>query len=145
MLIYLDMCCVKRSFDDQTQIRIHLETEAIDALLVYFHEGVHNLVNSDALLFENDRNPNQARKEFAQSILAMATKFIAHSQPIAQRANDWTAAGVSLLDALHLATAESGNVDFFVSSDDRLRHRAVRIDTTFRIISPLELMQELTP
>ncbi len=29
MLIYLDNCCFNRPFDDQKQIRIHIETEAL--------------------------------------------------------------------------------------------------------------------
>ena len=29
MKIYLDNCCFNRPFDDQTQERIHLESEAI--------------------------------------------------------------------------------------------------------------------
>jgi hypothetical protein len=33
MRIYLDMCCLKRPFDDQSQPRIRLETEAVLALL----------------------------------------------------------------------------------------------------------------
>ncbi len=33
MKIYLDNCCYNRPFDDQTQERIHLESEAILAML----------------------------------------------------------------------------------------------------------------
>jgi hypothetical protein len=33
MRVYLDMCCLKRPFDDQSQPRIHLESEAVLALL----------------------------------------------------------------------------------------------------------------
>ena len=33
MRIYLDMCCLKRPFDDQSQPRIRLETEAVLSLL----------------------------------------------------------------------------------------------------------------
>ena len=29
MKIYLDVCCLNRPFDDQTQDRIHLESEAV--------------------------------------------------------------------------------------------------------------------
>ena len=43
MLIYLDMCCLKRPFDDQSQPRIRLETEAVLALLT---------AESDAIRFE---------------------------------------------------------------------------------------------
>lgn len=33
MRVYLDICCLKRPFDDQSQPRIHLEAEAVLALL----------------------------------------------------------------------------------------------------------------
>jgi hypothetical protein len=33
MKIYLDNCCYNRPFDDQTQERIHLESEAILTVL----------------------------------------------------------------------------------------------------------------
>lgn len=33
MKLYLDNCCYNRPFDDQTQDRIHLESEAVLALL----------------------------------------------------------------------------------------------------------------
>lgn len=33
MTIYLDNCCYNRPFDDQTQERIHLESEAVLSIL----------------------------------------------------------------------------------------------------------------
>jgi hypothetical protein len=39
MRLYLNMCCLKRPFDDQTQARIRLETEAIDAVLLLVEMG----------------------------------------------------------------------------------------------------------
>lgn len=33
MVIYLDVCCLKRPFDDQAQPRIRIETEAVLGLL----------------------------------------------------------------------------------------------------------------
>jgi hypothetical protein len=39
-LIYLDVCCLNRPFDDQTQERIRLEAEAVLHILaiVQYHE-----------------------------------------------------------------------------------------------------------
>ena len=37
--IYLDTCCLSRFFDDQTQTRIHRETQAIDTILETFRSG----------------------------------------------------------------------------------------------------------
>jgi hypothetical protein len=39
MKIYLDACCLNRLFDDQSQARVHLETEAI---LLIFERGRGN-------------------------------------------------------------------------------------------------------
>lgn len=33
MIVYLDNCCYNRPFDDQTQERVHLESEAILTIL----------------------------------------------------------------------------------------------------------------
>jgi predicted nucleic acid-binding protein len=135
---------LKRPFDDQTQARIRLETEAIDAILAYCRDKSHSLIGSEVLAYENQRNPDAERRGFAQSLLALAAETVAHRPEITQRANDWRAAGVSLLDALHLATAEGAGAEVFVTADDRLRKQAARIPSTLRILSPLELFQELT-
>jgi len=37
--IYLDACCLNRPFDDQTQLRIALETQAILAILSQCESG----------------------------------------------------------------------------------------------------------
>jgi len=67
------------------------------------------------------RNPDAERRDFARSVLALATEAVRYTTAIAQRANDWRAAGVGLLDALHLATAEAAGAEVFVTADDRLR------------------------
>lgn len=33
MKIYLNVCCLNRPFDDQTQTRIHLEAEAVLSII----------------------------------------------------------------------------------------------------------------
>ena len=48
MLIYLDMCCLKRPFDDQSQPRIALEMEAIVTVLAMIHSGEAALVNGSS-------------------------------------------------------------------------------------------------
>jgi len=53
MRVYLDMCCLKQPFDDQPQPRIHLESEAVLALLSAAGEKVEFLLGA-ALDLEND-------------------------------------------------------------------------------------------
>jgi hypothetical protein len=73
MRIYLDMCCLKRPFDDQSQPRIRLETEAALALLAAESATV-DYIRSAALRLENRQNPIRVRvlgvAELAEEVLA---------------------------------------------------------------------------
>jgi hypothetical protein len=73
MRIYLDMCCLKRPFDDQSQPGIRLETEAVLALLAAESATV-DFIRSPALRLENRQNPIRVRvlgvAELAEEVLA---------------------------------------------------------------------------
>lgn len=49
MLIYLDVCCLNRPFDDQTQERIRLEAEAVLLILERCQAGTWWLLGSEAV------------------------------------------------------------------------------------------------
>jgi len=145
MKLYLDMCCLKRPFDDQSDARIYMEALAVEAILQLCGEGQHELVTSDALRFENSRNPNAERKEFAEASLALAAQDQPHSIAVEQRAAAWQNVGVGLLDALHLASAEVAGVEVFATCDDVLLRRMTRMTARVRVLPVLDLFKELVP
>jgi len=49
MLIYLDVCCLNRPFDDQTQDRICLETKAVLLILERCYAGGWRFLGSEAV------------------------------------------------------------------------------------------------
>jgi len=55
--LYLDNCSFNRPFDDQSQIRIHLETEAKLAIQKKIMDGEFEIVWSYILDYENQQNP----------------------------------------------------------------------------------------
>lgn len=55
MKIYLDNCCYNRPFDDQSQLKIHLETQAKLYIQAKIKEGVYDLVWSYILDYENGK------------------------------------------------------------------------------------------
>lgn len=63
MRIYLDNCCYNRPYDDQSQIRIHLETQA----KLYIQDLIKNdqieLVTSYILEYENEKNRLMQKKQ----------------------------------------------------------------------------------
>ena len=51
---------------------------------------------------------------------------------------------LTAFDALHLACAEAGSVDYFCSCDDRLLKKAkLQSDLKMKTMSPLDLVEEL--
>jgi len=55
--IYLDNCCFNRPFDDQSQIKIRIETEAILYIQEKIIDKKFDLVRSYMLDYENSFNP----------------------------------------------------------------------------------------
>src|SRR5688572_318543 len=62
VLLYLDLNCFNRPFDDQSQDRIAQETAAVFAILQRIIEGVDRLVWSAILMFENAQHPLADRR-----------------------------------------------------------------------------------
>ena len=65
MLIYLDMCSICRPLDDKSQLRVLVESEAVLGIIAVCESGQAELVSSDALDYESERNPNPERKAYA--------------------------------------------------------------------------------
>ncbi len=139
------MCSIQRPFDTKTQLRIVVEAEAIVGIIALCEAGQIDLMASDTLVFETERNPHPVRKRYALDVLAKATLFVQTDHRVATRARTFHALGIKPLDALHLASAVEAQADYFCTCDDRLLRRAQSADTLqTKVVSPLELIEEVT-
>jgi len=140
------MCSIQRPLDTKSQVRIAVEAEAILGVLALCDLGQLDLVSSDALVFEAERNPQPVRKRYSFAVLAKAKLFVRTDERVEERARSLHSQGIKPLDALHLASAEAAEADFFCTCDDRFlkRARAFGIPPT-RVVSPLELIAEVGP
>jgi predicted nucleic acid-binding protein len=137
--LYFDACCLNRPFDDQSQARIRLETEAIEHLLQAVEVGRLLWVASDALLYELRKYPEESRRTAVLALCARATERVASDETIMQRARALRLHGLRDLDALHLACAERGGVEVLVTTDDALIAAAGRLTpaSATRVINPV--------
>jgi predicted nucleic acid-binding protein len=144
MKVYLDTCSLQRPLDSKTQIRITLEAEVVLGILDLCETGAIEIVSSDALLFETIRNSHPTRKEYALAVLSKANTFISLNEQIEHRAREFSELGIAPLDALHLASAEISQVDYFCTCDDRFLKKAKAIhDLKIKAVSPIELAEEI--
>jgi predicted nucleic acid-binding protein len=146
MLIYLDMCCLKRPYDDQSQPRIRLETEAVLALLALESDTIA-FVRSTPLLLENAANPIPERAARVNQWLSAVARWRSPDAAAFEgRVASLLGQGLKMFDALHVATAELSGAKLFVTTDDRLLGtlRRIQSDLRVRVSSPIECVQEMS-
>ncbi|MBE2224044.1 MAG: PIN domain protein [Anaerolineae bacterium] len=114
MRLYLDNCAFNRPFDDQSSIRIRLETEAKLYIQGQIKDGHLELVWSYILDFENAQNPFSDRRTAIKK---------------------WK-------DALHIASAVAANADYFLTTDDKLLNKTDLIKDV-KLMNPTEFVKVL--
>ncbi len=143
MRIYFDMCSLQRPLDDKTQLRVLVEAQAVLGVLALCEAGQAVLIASEALVFENDANPDAVRRDFAGQAIAKATQFITRDGSLKAWAQAFIDGGIKPLDGLHLASAVEAQADFFCTCDDRFLKKARALNTApTKVVSPLELVSE---
>jgi hypothetical protein len=128
MKVYFDACCLNRLTDDQTQLRIRQEAEAVELILRRMRDGEIQWISSEALTDEVDRNPDIQRRQENGTLLTLASARLEVDGLTASRAAKLQVAGYGAYDALHLACAEAARVDVPLTTDDKFIGKASRRD-----------------
>ncbi|KYC36887.1 PIN domain-containing protein [Scytonema hofmannii PCC 7110] len=139
--VYLDTSIYNRPFDDQTQPKIFLETQAVILILQMIEGKSIELVSSSVLEYENSRNPFPLKQQAMQQYLQMATVRQQADETIKQRAKQLEQQGLKAIDALHVACAEASGTNYLITSDKRLINRCQKL--TFRVINPTNFILEV--
>ncbi|WP_029545391.1 hypothetical protein [Selenomonas sp. AB3002] len=143
MRLYLDCCCYNRPFDDLSQERVRLESDSVLAIIT------RSLMNGDTILGSGTlgleiaaiRNPEKRAK--VADLCQVVTERIAHSESLEQRAKQLQLEGLHVMDSFHVASAEIGEADIFLTVDDKLIKLCRKITLTVRVMNPLEYIEEV--
>ena len=136
--VYLDNCCYNRPYDDQTQLRIELETKAKLHIQQQITNGEITLVSSVMVEYENNDNPYLERKLVIKDFLNHASEYVDKSEEVLTIAREVSAMGLKTKDAAHLACAIHSECDYLLTTDDRfLKHKDSRIS----IINPIDFIK----
>jgi len=144
MRLYIDLSCFNRPFDDQSQERIRQETEAIFAILRRIVERDDVLIWSWVLTFENSRHPRPDRRDEIAMWETRAETVVVVSASLQERASQFAQKGIPALDAAHMASAEAGRADIFLTCDDIVVRRSQRLDLGLRVINPVAYLSEVS-
>jgi len=140
--IYLDVCALCRPFDDQDQMRIRLETDAVQLLLSHVGAAHLILMVSPAHEVEINAIDDPAEREHLVSMLRQMGQRIAFDpKHTRNRAEDLTQQGLGPADAAHLAFAEEAEADF-ITCDDRLLRQCERVRPSVWFGTPVAFCDE---
>ena len=133
--IYFDTCCICRPYDDQIQSRIKCETAAIMQIISYFSNGEWQSITSKVLQIEINQISDLRKRSFVNALLTSIPQvtFVSISATEVSRGKQLEALGFKEYDALHLACAESGKADVFLTTDDAVIRRAKRVRLQLRV------------
>ncbi|MCV3211949.1 PIN domain-containing protein [Plectonema radiosum NIES-515] len=139
--VYLDTSIYNRPFDDQTQPKIFLETQAVILILQLVEAKLIELVSSSVLEYENSRNSFFVNQQTMERYLQMATMKQEVNEGIRERGEQLEQQKVKAIDALHVACAEASNSDYFITCDQRLINRCRGL--ALKVINPTEFILEM--
>ena len=123
MRIYLDMCCYNRPYDEQSQLKIAMETQSKLYIQRLIQNGKIELIGSYILDYECSKIPNSMRKN---TIISFIYKYmtayvgIERDELISKKAMEIMKSGAKEKDAFHVASAIYADCEYFISTDIRL-------------------------
>ena len=125
--IYLDVCALCRPFDDQQQIRIRLESSAVELILAHVRQKEVALIVSPVHHREIEAITDLEERKQLLLLLEEFGSQLEFDLPAArQRAEQWVNQGLGVVDAAHLAFAEAAQAEF-VTVDDHLLRQCRRL------------------
>ncbi|MBQ4439924.1 MAG: type II toxin-antitoxin system VapC family toxin [Kiritimatiellae bacterium] len=141
MRVYLDNCCYNRPFDDQTQTKVRMETEAKLLIQSMMRTGVVEYVWSFMLRLESSRNLDPQRKYAIAAWANGAVVDVAPTNEVRAMAHEFEKYGVKPYDAIHLACAELAACDWFFTVDRGILKK-IRNVGSMRVANPVDFVLE---
>ena len=137
--VYLDNCTYNRPFDDQSDIRIRLESEAKLFIQEQIKEKRIDLVWSSVNDYENNDNPSPEKRERIMIWKSLASKNCALNETILKKALELQSLNLRAKDALHIAAAIYSQCDCFISTDKKIINKKV---DGIPVLNPVVFIEE---
>lgn len=121
--VYLDNCCYNRPYDDQTQLKVRIETMAKLYIQYCIKSNIFDLVSSYILLFENSKNANEEKKKSIEHFVKTYSHYFVddeYENDIKMLSKDIMLKGIHALDACHISCAILANCHYLITTDKKI-------------------------
>jgi len=137
--IYFDTCCYGRPYDNPKDAQSVSEAIAIMTIIELSRISGHRIWGSAVVAFELGNIPDAALKADVMGFYAATVNDIAvMTEADYARARLLQADGVGVLDSQHLAVAESADIDYLITTDEKFERIVARKNLSkVKVINPL--------
>ncbi len=141
-LIYIDVCALCRPFDDQSLLRIKLETDAVNLILLKVKEGLYRMAVSPVHLKEIESIKDEVERIHLTILLNKYgwSQLDINIKKVRNRAERLVSLGFGIADAAHAAFAEELNAEF-ISCDKKLIKKCSAYIKAIRCVNPLNFCE----
>ncbi len=137
--VYLDNCCLNRPHDNQTEISVQHETEAVTFVREQIYSGKMELAWSFVLEYEIAKNSNRPRKDAIAIWRHFSVVSIEQTEEVYRRGRDLEQYGLRSMDALHIACAMMAQCGYFLTTDKKILNKQIK---GIKIMNPVEFIQK---
>ena len=142
MRIYLDTCCYNRPFDKSQEKSVKDEINAIVGIVQMAEKNYCVIIGSDVLRQEISAVKNSEKKiKLSDLYTSLFCEEIHYSDNIEIRAKFFmTEANIKTMDAFHIAYAEAGEIDYFLTTDYRLIKSCEKLALNLKVVNPVNFL-----
>lgn len=141
--IYLDMCCYNRPYDDQSQLKVAMETQSKLHIQSLIKDKKLELIVSYMLRYECSKNPFEMRRNtIFEFMRENAFGYVGdeRKEMVEAKAFEIMKTGIKFKDACHVASAIYSRCEYFISTDVRLLKYCTE---EIKMVTPIEFITEM--
>jgi len=144
MRLYFDICCYSRLYDDQAQVKIYMESEAVLNIINISKQNNYGIVGSPVLDLEMDQIDNAEKREkikyfYHQTI----TEKTYYNENVFNRVKELSEqTKIRTLDSFHLSFAEHYKVDILLTTDIRFEKACSKMNLRIKVLNPIKFLME---
>jgi len=136
--LYIDISTLCRPFDDQSMMRIRIETDAYYLILQALQERKYAMIVSPVHIEEaNAISDTEEKREILSVLEKFGTAARCNVSETRARAEFLHSRKFGIADAAHVAFAEA-TADVFITCDDRLIRKCKREQVGVITVNPVE-------
>jgi predicted nucleic acid-binding protein len=144
MIVYLDNCCYNRPYDDRSQERIHLEGEAVLAIIYKCRKNNDEIIGSPVLDLEINQIEDAEKRERVKKFYEQTISWkIGYDSDMLKRAKELSEqSNIKMLDRFHVSFAEYAGADVLLTTDDKFVKACLKLNLNTRVLNPLYFLLE---